>query len=53
MMGRRRKCCCRDCSNVPGLSVSLLSVSPLEDKRYERWSLGCNNDAWHQGGLVV
>lgn len=53
MMGRRRKCCCKDCSNVPRLSVSLLSVSTLEDKRYESWSPRCSDDAWHQGGLVV
>ena len=34
MMGRRRKCCCRDCSNVPGLQYNLLSVSTLEDQGY-------------------
>ena len=52
MMGRKRKCCCRDCSNVPGMSVSFLSVSVVEDERYKSWSPGCSGDAWHQWGSL-
>lgn len=35
MMGRRRKCCCKDCNDILGLSVNLLSISAFEDERYE------------------
>ena len=50
---------------VLGLSVSLLSVSVLEDEWYEvefqdgavlvqceSRSPGCSSDAWHQGGSL-